>query len=468
MRKLMAPILVIAVVLISLRAVDSLRDERSGRRDAVVATITANAGGDIDVMTPLLVLDVEERFPEVQRRTREVVKQGVVVREEYETTEERVATVRHAVVAKDAHLDLESAVETRHIGIFPGRIQQARVSMTGAFLVSPSLVMPHRHGGVTRISSAAVWWHFQSLSTLAQVNAAKVSGTAISFQPASGGLQHFQLLSAHVPGEAVVTGVKAPFELNFVVRGGSTVQLRPLAEQSTTTLRANWPHADFSLQRRRGYLSSVALPNEHQSAKDGVSAQWLMSGLSMGLKSSFQFDSQSERELLESAAQRVIGVDFIEPVDVFARVERSIKYGGLLIAIVLGLLWALTLRVQHQTHFMHFTLMAMSLAVFFLLLLSLAEKVDFVWAYVASAAAVVGLNTAYLGGVLKSAWRSMVANAPSAVSFAALYGLLVSEDHALLLGSALVFGLLASVMMLTRHLDWRVMMGSRSLHGPVV
>ena len=35
-----------------------------------------------------------------------------------------------------------------------------------------------------------------------------------------------------------------------------------------------------------------------------------------------------------------------------------------------------------------------------------------------------------------------------------LYGLLSAEDYALLMGSLLVFGLLACVMVLTRKLDW--------------
>jgi inner membrane protein len=38
--------------------------------------------------------------------------------------------------------------------------------------------------------------------------------------------------------------------------------------------------------------------------------------------------------------------------------------------------------------------------------------------------------------------------------YGALYGLLVSEDNALLLGSMLVFALIAAVMFMTRNVDW--------------
>ena len=41
-----------------------------------------------------------------------------------------------------------------------------------------------------------------------------------------------------------------------------------------------------------------------------------------------------------------------------------------------------------------------------------------------------------------------------AALYGLLYGLLSAEDYALLMGSLLVFGLLAGVMLLTRKLDW--------------
>ena len=38
--------------------------------------------------------------------------------------------------------------------------------------------------------------------------------------------------------------------------------------------------------------------------------------------------------------------------------------------------------------------------------------------------------------------------------YAAIYGLLISEDNALILGSLMLFFLLAAVMVLTRKVDW--------------
>ena len=38
--------------------------------------------------------------------------------------------------------------------------------------------------------------------------------------------------------------------------------------------------------------------------------------------------------------------------------------------------------------------------------------------------------------------------------YAALYGLLISEDNALVLGAGLLFAILAGLMIVTRRVDW--------------
>jgi inner membrane protein len=43
--------------------------------------------------------------------------------------------------------------------------------------------------------------------------------------------------------------------------------------------------------------------------------------------------------------------------------------------------------------------------------------------------------------------------------YGTLYFLLASEDNALLMGSLLVFGVLAIAMLLTRRLDWTALSG---------
>jgi len=56
--------------------------------------------------------------------------------------------------------------------------------------------------------------------------------------------------------------------------------------------------------------------------------------------------------------------------------------------------------------------------------------------------------------VLGGARRGWLFGALVAGLYGLLYGLLQSEDYALLMGSLVLFALLAGVMLATRRLDW--------------
>ena len=60
----------------------------------------------------------------------------------------------------------------------------------------------------------------------------------------------------------------------------------------------------------------------------------------------------------------------------------------------------------------------------------------------------------YLSGVLHSWTRAAGFAAMLTALYGVLYGLLVSENNALLMGSLMLFGILAAIMWVTRKVDW--------------
>ena len=71
-----------------------------------------------------------------------------------------------------------------------------------------------------------------------------------------------------------------------------------------------------------------------------------------------------------------------------------------------------------------------------------------------AAAASIALIGAYLAAILGGWTRGLGFAGALAVLYAALYGILRSEQNALLLGSLLLFLALAGLMLGTRHIDW--------------
>ena len=79
-----------------------------------------------------------------------------------------------------------------------------------------------------------------------------------------------------------------------------------------------------------------------------------------------------------------------------------------------------------------------------------------------ASAACIGLIAFYLGHVLRSRMRGLGVAAALAALYAALYGLLVSEDNALVLGAGLLFVVLAAAMVATRNVDWYALARERA------
>ena len=75
-------------------------------------------------------------------------------------------------------------------------------------------------------------------------------------------------------------------------------------------------------------------------------------------------------------------------------------------------------------------------------------------AYLLSSAACVGLIAYYVSYVLKSPGRGIGFGSGLTVLYGCLFGLLTADDYAFLMGSLLLFALLAAVMVLTRNVDW--------------
>jgi inner membrane protein len=147
-------------------------------------------------------------------------------------------------------------------------------------------------------------------------------------------------------------------------------------------------------------------------------------------------------------------VSLIEPLNVYALSSRAVKYGLLFVGLTLMAAFMFELFARLRLHAVQYGLVGLSITLFFLLLLALSEKIAFGLAYAAAAGASVLLLMVYFSAVLQGWRRGLGLAGYVAVLYAALYGLLSSEDNALLLGSLLLFGLLALLMIGTRRVDW--------------
>ena len=148
------------------------------------------------------------------------------------------------------------------------------------------------------------------------------------------------------------------------------------------------------------------------------------------------------------------GVSFAEPNDVYLQTERTLKYALLLILVSFGTFFLFEVIKSSRIHPIQYLLVGCALLVFYVLLLPLAEQIAFWKAYAVAATACVGLIGWYTYYVLNGVKRALIFTTILTGLYAAFYRILTVEDLNLLLGAVFCFVVLASVMVLTRKIDW--------------
>ena len=148
--------------------------------------------------------------------------------------------------------------------------------------------------------------------------------------------------------------------------------------------------------------------------------------------------------------------------------ERSVKYAHLFILLTFGTIWLIEVLTRLRVHPIQYLLVGSALAVFFLLLIAISEHFAFEFAYLASASACALLLAFYLRHPLGTLVRSLVFLGLFGAMYGALFVLLESEDHALLMGSLMVFALLAAAMFATRRIDWGALSSRLAAPRPAV
>jgi inner membrane protein len=107
-----------------------------------------------------------------------------------------------------------------------------------------------------------------------------------------------------------------------------------------------------------------------------------------------------------------------------------------------------------RLHPLQYLLVGFGNAIFFVLLLSLAEHIGFGLAYLLSATASAGMITGYSLSILRDRGRALLMLGILSLLYGFLYLTLQAETYAMLAGSIGLWSSLALIMYLTRRIDW--------------
>ncbi|MGN6422835.1 MAG: cell envelope integrity protein CreD [Asticcacaulis sp.] len=371
-----------------------------------------------------------------------------------DTTTPQVQTGNLIIFPATGDAQVTSKSEVRSRSLFRVPVYDAHLAFTARFDLS-QVVSP--------VPNATLDWGHARLMTGASDSrgarsdiVAHVAGQALTLAPDAAGANMdngdtFDLFS--VPLDRLDLSQPLDVDLSMDFTGAQSLAVLAFAKSTTASLSGDWNWPSFGggfLPATRAFHHDQTQPlvAGEQDLKSGFKATWSVPFIARGLPPVIT------QTALSSLDKSALSVSFVEPTNPYQNVGRSLKYALLFVGLVFLTFFLFESMTKTELHPAQYILIGLAQITFYLLLLSLAERIGFDAAFAAAAVATVGLISAYAGMVFKSLLRGVAALIVFGLLYGLIYILMRMEDYALLVGAVSAFLTIAAVMMLTRNLNW--------------
>lgn len=429
--------LVALLLQIPVEMIRGLIQERKQTRDTVLADIARGTSEAQRIIGPVLYVPWTRRSVEATTTTDDSGRSRT-------TSREKVERGQVALLPETLLVDGNIELQTKHRSLYEAHLYTLSAKMRGTFILPAGL-------GVSDGPGTLEWGRAQLVLGIQDTRG--IRDPRIEWDKATpplhpGGVEAAGLASGIHADLGFLAGTKtaAPheFSIELTLVGTERLDIVPVGATSSVALESKWPHPSFV---------GRVLPDAGTAlSKDGFAAAWHTSHFATNLAQIYQRCVQSRQ--CDALQQYSLGVSFYQPVDLYQTVERSVKYGFLFILLTFAAFFLFEVLKRLAIHPIQYAFVGLALALFFLLLISLSEHLGFAAAYALASCACVALIGYYVGHVLRSLRLGLAFAGALAALYGLLYVLLRSEDHALLMGSLLVFVCVAAAMVATRRLDW--------------
>lgn len=270
----------------------------------------------------------------------------------------------------------------------------------------------------------------------AEIKNVKINGRDVPFYSyRNENIPNALVIAKYTGGGDSKDGGRNEVAVTVNIKGINKLLFQQISGKTEISLKSNW--------KDPGFTGSV-MPSSRSIDENGFQARWELSGLINSTGNSPQIFSEEDS----------FGVSLFIPVNVYTLTDRSIKYAILFIGLTFLAFFLFEIFGRLKIHPFQYLLVGFALTIFYLLLLSLSEFMSFGLSYFIASLATIGLIVMYSAKILMARSRTFIMGGMLVILYAFLYILLQMEQYSLLLGSAALFFVLASVMYLTRNVNW--------------
>lgn len=325
--------------------------------------------------------------------------------------------------------------QLRYRGIYKVPVYLANISCKGKFEVSDLTKLEVGDKALIQIP----FMHSKSLKIIPVLH---WNGQPVALSPlADGSTKDAVIFQASIPLTEIGNG---EFELVYASAGSAEFNLNSWAKKTILTIKSDWGSPSFQ---------GEFFPTTYAIQSAGFSATWNINNIILNAM-------DSEEELISNdqfQKRDLFGVKFIQLADTYQLVTRSAKYAVLFISLTFLVYFLVEVLGAYRLHSIQYLLIGLSNCIFYLLLLSLSEHINFNLAYCLSACSSTLLISLYSKSIFQNTFRAALVFLVLVALYVYLFITLQSEGFALVTGSIGLFVIMALLMYLTRNTNWHAL-----------
>lgn len=398
--------------------VDGLVNDRTQRAAQVTAEISARSGGQQTFLGPTLVIP----FGDITQNT-------------------------YAVFPTKASASLRSATEVRRRSLFEVPVFQADLTFDADFDLT-GVPSPLPNGSSLHWDQAEIVVGVSDPRGALADATLTMNGKTVALVPTDNGVDIAQgdqdrtkklaFFGADL-NDLAKPGAKFKAVASLRFSGAQRVAVLSWGKNTHLTATGDWPTPGFD---------GDFLPLHRTIDHNRFTAEWSVPFIARGVP------AEGRTSSLSALANTALGISFVQVADPYQSVSRSLKYTLLFTGLIFLAYFSFEVATGKRVHPAQYILVGVAQMIFYLLLLSLAERIGFGAGFLVAGAATVLLLSINARWVFSSIRQGVLAFICFSLLYALIYVLLRMEDEALLVGAIASFVAVAAAMYLTRRIDW--------------
>ncbi|MFA5044862.1 MAG: cell envelope integrity protein CreD [Paludibacter sp.] len=348
-------------------------------------------------------------------------------------------TERHILNITPEVLDMNAKVlpEERHIGIYKSILYKSELQISGKF------------GKIDtqKLTYSSILWNEATI----RIGITDLRGVTNNIDFVLDGL-HFNAEAGGSRQDAIGQGLvitpnhaelfiadkELSFNCTLHLNGSSNLNFIPMGKTTKVEMNGAWQAPGFT-----GSFSPT-----HSMTEKGFKANWQILHFNRSIPETW-IDNQ-----VDNFNDTKFGVDLVDTVDHYQQNMRSAKYALMFIALTFVVFFFVEVLTKKKIHPIQYLLVGIALILFYSLLLSISEQLNFGLAYLIASVATIGLISLYAHSIFKNRTQTGMLATILSVLYIFLYVVLQLEDVALLFGSIGLFIILGIIMYFSKRINW--------------